>query len=91
MISQALSKSVLSIGVEFRPPNGGIASVLNTYNEHVYSQFNFLPTTCSGNIWKKLLLFVCSLSRYIKLCLFCGIDIVHLSAILGNIENRKEI
>ena len=48
--------NILTIGCDFDPPKGGIAQVLYTYSKEVYEQFNFIPNSCEGNKWKKLLI-----------------------------------
>lgn len=48
--------NILTIGCDYDPPKGGIAQVLYTYSKEVYEQFNFIPNSCEGDKWKKLLI-----------------------------------
>ena len=43
MISNSISKQILTVGEGFQPPLGGISSVLFTYSKH-FADFKFVPT-----------------------------------------------
>lgn len=60
MISNELSNKVLTVGCECTVPKGGIAVVLNTYMNKVYSPFRFVKNSSTGNMLVKVWDAVCA-------------------------------
>ena len=57
MIDKKISEKVLTVGVDYKVPKGGIAFVLNAYSSF-YEPFNFVCTSKGdGKFSKSLVLF----------------------------------
>lgn len=52
MIPNTISKRVLTMGVDYHNPKGGIAQVLYAYSQ-IFETFRFIPTTNSKNFFSK--------------------------------------
>lgn len=48
MIPENISKHILTLGVDYRQPKGGMAQVLNNYALYVLKPFHFVRTTLIG-------------------------------------------
>lgn len=79
MLSKYLSKSILSIGCDYRNPQGGIAQVMNTYSQYVYDPFRCIVNSGGKNIFQKSWR---AISAYTKTFLYLLFDqhikIVHI-------------
>lgn len=81
MISTDLSKRILSVGPEFKPPKGGIAQVMYNYSHYVFpkTEFRYISNSCDGLILKKIGKLVFSVIRYLVTLIFHpSIKIVHI-------------
>ena len=78
MISPNISKRVLTLGVDYQPPKGGMAQVLYSYAHYVLSPFYFVRTTLIGNKISKFLCLLCAIWSFTVKCWFGGIQIVHI-------------
>ena len=52
MIPNTISKRVLTMGVDYHNPKGGIAQVLYAYSQ-IFETFRFIPTTNSKNFFSR--------------------------------------
>lgn len=77
MIPQNISKHILTLGVAYDNPKGGVAQVIYRYSQ-IYEQFNFIATARKGNHITKLWT---AISAYLKLLYYLlakDIKIVHM-------------
>ena len=77
MIADNISRKVLTIGVDYHNPRGGIAQVINVYST-IFSPFNFIRTTVCGNKLTNLFVLIIALCRFIGYMLFSDVKIVHI-------------
>lgn len=105
MITNNLSKKILSIGCEYIPPKGGIAQVLCNYGKFIYPQFNCITNSGNGNIMYKLWkAFTAIINLFVVLLFNKEITIIHIHTAsyssfkrsswfvrLGKVMNRKVI
>lgn len=77
MIADNISKKVLTIGVDYHNPRGGIAQVINVYST-IFSPFNFIKTTACGNKLTNLFILITALCKFIGYMLFSEVKIVHI-------------
>ncbi len=78
MIPSNISKRVLTLGVDYRQPKGGMAQVLYSYAHYVLNPFRFVRTTLIGNKVSKALCLLWGIISFTILCWFGGIRIVHI-------------
>lgn len=92
MISEELSKKVLTIGCAYNPPKGGIAQVLYNYERLMFRKFQFVANSCEGGFITKLLVLITSLSKVFFLLLFKkDIQIVHIHTASYNSFKRATL
>lgn len=87
MLNSQISKQVLTMGVKYEPPIGGIAQLIESYSK-IFRPFRFIPTTYGGKC--KILNLICLMWGLLRL-LFNSpfIKIVHLHAATNNSFWRK--
>lgn len=90
MIRKEISSRVLTLGTDCRAPKGGVAMVLNSYSK-IYEPFRFVATTRRGSAITKLLTLCKAYVSVLWLCLFCGIEIVHVHGASYNSFWRKRV
>lgn len=78
MIPENISKHILTLGVDYRQPKGGMAQVLNNYALYVLKPFHFVRTTLIGNKVGKACCLLWAIISFTGQCLFGGIQIVHI-------------
>ena len=90
MLESNIFDKVLYVGIDYIPPRGGIASVLNTYSTFIYP-FKFVKTTASDlNGIKKLWYAIRGYFIFIyKILVDHDIKIVHIHSASGNSFWRK--
>lgn len=76
LLEKHISDKVLTISISL-DSRGGIVSVVKALSEY-YESFNFIASSCSGNILKKLFCFVKCVILLIYHILFKGVKIVHI-------------
>ena len=90
MIKDKISNKILTIGCSWKTPRGGIAQLLYSYNEYVFSSFNFISNSCEGSRFTKLMIFIYSLVKTVFVLLFCrNIQIVHIHTASYNSFKRS--
>lgn len=77
MIPENISKHILTLGVAYDNPEGGIAQVIYHYSQ-IYEQFNFIATVRKGNNITKLWLAIYAYFKLLYYLLIKDIRIVHL-------------
>lgn len=89
MLSSELSETVLSVGCEYKHPKGGIAQVMNTYYECIFSEFKCVVNSGGTNKIIKLWRLIWSLTQTAFLLLFNSkIKIIHIHT-ASNISFRR--
>ena len=78
MIPYSISKRILTIGVDYHDPKGGMAQVLYSYAHNVLNPFRFVRTTFIGNKVGKLFCLLWAIISFSEKCWFGGIKIVHI-------------
>ena len=78
MISENICRCVLSVGSYYKHPIGGVAQVLYSYSRCIYRPFRFIVTTKEGALPSKIIRLMGAWLKFVWLCLFGGIRIVHL-------------
>lgn len=78
MIPYSISKHILTIGVDYHDPKGGMAQVLYSYAHNVLNPFRFVRTTFIGNKVGKLFCLLWAIISFSEKCWFGGIKIVHI-------------
>ena len=90
IISENLSRKVLTLSAEYSEPKGGIAQVVNTYSG-MYPIFNHVATVNSGLFPKKVLIVIVAILKFLYFCLFKDIRIVHIHGASNNSFRRKRV
>lgn len=90
-LSKEISKSILTIGCEYKPvPKGGVAQVLQHYDNLVYPNFKFIANSGEGSKLRKLWIAIGSLLLLIWKCLTDrDIKIVHIHTASYNSFRRS--
>ncbi len=79
MLSKELCNKILTIGCEYNPPKGGIAQVMFTYSQEVYSIFNCVTNSGAGGLFFKIWKFSRGLVKMTLMLLFNKkIKLVHI-------------
>ena len=79
MIDKNICNKVLTIGPAFTPPNGGIAQVMDYYNQFVFTEFHFVANSCPGSKLKKLWCAISAVFKTIFILIFSNsVEIVHI-------------
>ena len=52
-IDKSICDAILTVGCQYRPPKGGIAQVLSTYDDYVYEDFKICVNSGSGRTISK--------------------------------------
>ena len=86
MIPNTISKRVLTMGVDYHNPKGGIAQVLYAYSQ-IFETFRFIPTTNSKNFFSRQMTGIIAALKLLSLLLRKEIKI----DINGMIELVKEV
>lgn len=91
MIPDSIAKHILTMGVDYHAPKGGIAQVLNSYSQ-IFETFRFIPTTNTnkGFLYRQLTGLSAAL-KLIKLIRQKEIKIVHLHSASGKSFYRKSL
>ena len=86
------SEHILTIGPEYKPPKGGIAQCIATYQQTIYSDFRCLTNSCDGGMVRKTCKLMFSL---ITLCFILAfhkkIRIVHIHTASYNSFKRSSL
>lgn len=86
------SEHILTIGPEYKPPKGGIAQCIATYQQTIYSDFRCLTNSCDGGMVRKTCKLVFSL---ITLCFILAfhkkIRIIHIHTASYNSFKRSSL
>jgi len=91
MIEKKITEHILVLGADYRVPSGGISQVLNSYS-NIFEQFNFIPTTVSGNKFRKCFcLLYAIIKTIILLLIFKQYTIMHIHGASYNSFYRKRI
>ncbi|MEG1581495.1 MAG: glycosyltransferase family 4 protein, partial [Bacteroidaceae bacterium] len=90
MIRKEISSHVLTLGTDCRVPKGGVAMVLNSYS-NIYEPFRFVATTRHGSTITKLLTLCKAYVCVLWLCVFGGIEVVHIHGASYNSFWRKRV
>lgn len=77
MIPKNISKHILTLGVAYDNPKGGVAQVIYRYSQ-IYEQFNFIATVRKGNNITKLWTAIFAYFKLLYYLLAKDIKIVHL-------------
>jgi len=92
VFSDALFNSVLTVGPSYRPPRGGIAQVIDSYDKFIYHPLKYIPNSCDGSLAGKVLILGSSLARFVYSLLFDrAIRIVHIHTASNNSFRRSSI
>lgn len=79
MISKDISKSILTIGCEYKSPKGGIAQIIYTYKQYLFSDFRCVVNSGGNNKLVKLYHFIFAYIHTFYLLLFDKtIRIIHI-------------
>lgn len=90
MMQKISSARIISLGPDFRNPQGGIAQVLNSYSQYVYHDFNHITTSGGNNKIMKLWIFFFSLLKLLFICLFNNkIATLHIHSASGTDFKRN--
>lgn len=90
MLDKEISNSILTIGCEYSPPKGGIAQVLDTYFNTIFSNHFFIANSTEGGKVKKISICIYAfLKTYAYLILKKQIKIVHIHTASWNSFNRS--
>lgn len=76
MIDKKIADRVLVIAPDYMA-KGGISSVVKLHHS-IYSSFNFLPTSCTDSVWKKLFILLKSLIVFPIIIKSKKISIIHI-------------
>lgn len=92
MIEKSISKHILTVGLAYNTPRGGIAQVLNTYSK-MYEPFNFVMSSKSdSNSIERIFI---ALKCYFKLILILfknkDIKIIHIHSASGKSFYRQSV
>ncbi|WP_407402626.1 glycosyltransferase family 4 protein [Sodaliphilus sp.] len=78
-ISKDIARQVLNVGPDFITAQGGIAQVAEYYNEYIFEDFNYLPNSCGGSKFNKLICLIKSVFRLVWIAVFKReIKVVHI-------------
>lgn len=79
------SKKILTLGPAFKSPQGGIAQVLQTYNQYVYEDMKHIQISGGNNIFGKIWVIIRALIQLcLKLIFDRDIEIVHIHTASNN-------
>ena len=79
MIKFIKGDNILTIGCEYNPPKGGVAQVIYTYSQEVYTNFRCITNSGSKGIIMKMWQAIWGLAKMSLLLFFCNkIRIVHI-------------
>ena len=90
MIPNTISKRVLTMGVDYHNPKGGIAQVLYAYSQ-IFETFRFIPTTNSKNFFSRQMTGIIAALKLLSLLLRKEIKIVHIHCASGKSFYRKSL
>lgn len=91
MIPDSIAKHILTMGVDYHAPKGGIAQVLNSYSQ-IFETFRFIPTTNTNKgFLSRQLMGLSAALKLIKLIRQKEIKIVHLHSASGKSFYRKSL
>ena len=92
MIEKSLCNKILTIGCAYKPPRGGVAQLLSTYDSYVYEDFNFCANSGGGNFLLKMLKAFWGVILFLKKMIFDRkIKIVHIHTASYNSFWRSSI
>ena len=78
-IDRRMCDVVLTVGCDFRPPKGGIAQLLSTYDDYVYEDFKICVNSGTGRSISKLVRSIYGLFCFlIRIAVDRQIQIVHI-------------
>lgn len=90
MISNNISKRVITLGCDYKTTKGGISTVICNYSS-IYSTFRFIPTSkCKGSI-RNLFDLLAAIIRFVTSSIFKKTNIIHIHTASNNSFLRKRI
>ncbi len=89
-VEEQYSRRVLMVGPVFRPPRGGIAQVLSTYDLELFDRMNFIANSSAGR-FANLCLLAKSLFQCFWRLLTGGVRIVHIHTASRNSYTRSRL
>ncbi len=89
-MTKGICKKVLTVGVDYKTPKGGIAYVLNAYSKF-YKPFNFVTTSKGNSKVTKLFVLILAIFKYMVYMVLPSIKIVHIHGASYNSFYRKRI
>lgn len=79
MISNDISKKILTIGCEYKCPKGGVAQVLHNYSKYVFPKFNVIVNSGEKGVFYNVFLLIWSIIKMVLILVFNPeIRIVHI-------------
>lgn len=90
MISEKITRYVITIGCYYKNPRGGIAQVINLYSKN-YEQFYFISSVKDGNKIYKLFVLLKAILRLCYWFLTKDIKVVHIHGCSNISFHRKKI
>ena len=90
MISSGISGKILTIGCSYKNPKGGVAQVLNTYSETVFSEFQCVVNSSSNRKFFNVFIGIFSFIRtFFILLVNKSIKIIHIHTASYNSFRRS--
>lgn len=90
MLSQEISRQILTIGCEYHYPKGGVAQVMHNYEQYVFPQFKCIVNSGGINLVDKLLKAVVAWMRMgFRLLVDKNVHIVHIHTASYNSFKRS--
>ena len=72
-------RQVLTVGPRYKPPKGGIAQTMYTYEQQVFNEFRYVENSTHGSRIAKLWCLFSALARFVWICAWDrNIKIVHI-------------
>lgn len=90
MIKKEISKSIVTVGCDYRCTKGGISTVLESYSK-IYSPFYFIASSTCNNLLINLLCLIKSAILLLFKCCFPKTKIIHIHTASNNSFRRKSI
>lgn len=90
MIPNTIAKHILTMGVDYHNPKGGIAQVLHAYAQ-IFETFRFIPTSNSKHFLARQLTGLSAAVKLFVLLLRKQVKIVHLHCASGKSFYRKSL
>ncbi len=90
MMNKEICEKILTIGCDYKPPRGGIAQVLSSYDSLLFEPFKFVRNSADGNKPKKLWIMLWALvETFCRLLFDRKIKVVHIHTASRNSFRRS--